>query len=97
MEKLKTYFKRAKEILKQLSNGKVADGVMRWPRPVAFALMVAMFLYGWSNPAALLAFAQAISALPADFWTVVYIVLGSIGISKGANDIAKIIGSRTKP
>lgn len=77
-----------------ISNEKAADGIMRWPRPVAFFLTVAMFLIGWFHPATLLAFAQAISALPEHFWDVIFIILGSIGVSKGANDIAKILSAR---
>jgi hypothetical protein len=76
------------------NNEKAADGIMRWPRPVAFFMMVVMFIMGWLNPIHFLGFANALAALPADFWTVCYIILGSIGISKGANDIVKIISSR---
>lgn len=92
---IKTKFTTLKNgISEVVGNEKAADGVMRWPRPVAFFMIVAMFMVGWFHPATLLAFAQAIAALPESFWTVVYIVLGSIGVSKGANDIVKIIGAR---
>lgn len=92
---IKTKFTTLKDgISNVINNEKTADGVMRWPRPVAFFMIVAMFMVGWFHPATLLAFAQAIAALPESFWTVVYIVLGSIGVSKGANDIVKIISSR---
>ncbi len=92
---IKTKFTTLKDgISNVINNEKTADGVMRWPRPVAFFLITIMFVIGWFHPATLLAFAQAIAALPESFWTVVYIVLGSIGVSKGANDIVKIISSR---
>ncbi|MCK9529449.1 MAG: 3TM-type holin [Gammaproteobacteria bacterium] len=77
-----------------ISNEKAADGIMRWPRPVAFFMIVIMFCVGWFHPATLLAFAQALAAFPESFWTVIFIILGSIGVSKGANDIVKIISSR---
>lgn len=77
-----------------VSNDKAADGIMRWPRPVAFFLIVIMFVLGWYNPATLLGFAQALAAFPESFWNVIYIILGSIGVSKGANDIAKILSAR---
>lgn len=90
----KTFSSTVSKVTGLISNEKAADGIMRWPRPVAFFLTVAMFLIGWFHPAALLAFAQAISALPDHFWDVIFIILGSIGVSKGANDIAKILSAR---
>lgn len=77
-----------------VGNDQAADGIMRWPRPVAFFMLVIMFTVGWFHPATLLLFAQALAAFPESFWTVVFIILGSIGVSKGANDIVKIIGAR---
>lgn len=77
-----------------ISNDRAADGIMRWPRPVAFFLIVVMFVFGWFNPATLLGFAQALAVFPESFWNVIYIILGSIGASKGANDIAKILTAR---
>lgn len=74
-----------------LDNEKLATATMRWPRPVAFFLLVVMFVLGWSNPAGLLAFASALAAFPADFWNVIFILLGSIAGSKGIADIAKIL------
>lgn len=92
---VKTGINKVGTITKQIiNNDKIADGIMRWPRIVAFFLMTIMFVVGWFNTAGLLAFAQAISALPADFWTAVYIILGSIGASKLGNDIVKVISSR---
>lgn len=92
---VKTGINKAGTITKKIiNNEKIADGIMRWPRIVAFFLMTIMFVVGWFNTAGLLAFAQAISALPADFWTAVYIILGSIGASKLGNDIVKVISSR---
>lgn len=86
--------KLASSIGEIVNNEKAADGIMRWPRPVAFFLIVIMFVVGWFNTGGLLAFAQAISALPSDFWTIIYIVLGSIGASKLSNDVIKVITSR---
>ena len=60
--------------------------IMSFPRPVAFFLVVLMFVYGWHSPASLLAFAHAISALPDQFWGIVGGLLASIGISKGIRD-----------
>lgn len=77
-----------------VSNDKVADGIMRWPRPTAFFLIVSMFIFGWFHPATLLAFAQAIAVLPEHFWDVIFIVLGSVAASKGVNDIAKILAAK---
>lgn len=98
MNILKKLIKKSKAVAAAikpiLSNEKAADAIMRWPRIVAFFLMTIMFVVGWFQTSTLLAFATAISALPADFWTVVYIVLGSIGASKLSNDIVKVITSR---
>lgn len=78
-----------------LNNGKIADAIMRWPRPAAFFMLVVMFFVGWHNPVTFMAFAKAISALPNPFWDVIFLILGSIGLSKGANDYAKIMSART--
>lgn len=87
-EKAKNVLESIKPIL---SNDKAADGIMRWPRPVAFFLLVVMFITGWFNPALLLSYATALAAFPTDFWNVVFIVLGSIAGSKIITDIDKII------
>lgn len=77
-----------------MDNEKNADGVMRWPRPVAFFLITIMFVVGWFHPATLLAFAQAISALPDHFFNIVYIILGSIGVTKFSKDMGNFINKK---
>lgn len=101
-DKIKAIFSWAKQTgvkignaaRKLANNEAAADGIMRWPRPVAFFMLVTMFIVGWFNPTTLMAFAQAIAVLPESFWTVVFIVLGSIGATKLSNDIIKVITSR---
>ena len=77
-----------KAIAARVSYAKTISAVMRLPRPVAFFLIVALFVTGWHSPATLLAFAQAISALPEPFWTICYGLLGSIALTKLLRDKA---------
>jgi hypothetical protein len=89
---MKDRIKKVISALKPLTdNDGMATGIMRWPRPVAFFLLVILFVVGWFNPTTLLAYASALAAFPQDFWNVVFIILGSIAGSKGMADIGKLI------
>lgn len=89
---IKDRIKKVISALKPLTdNDGMATGIMRWPRPTAFFLLVILFVVGWFNPATLLAYASALAAFPQDFWNVVFIILGSIAGSKGLADIGKLI------
>ena len=79
-----------------ISNDKLADGLMRWPRPVAFTLLIVLMIVGWHNPATLIAFAKGLSALPDRFWEVVFIILGSIATTKAARDFRGFVGGAAK-
>lgn len=81
--KAKEFFNKLKP---SLGVDALANNSMRWARPIALMLITVMFVIGWSNPATLLAFAQAIAVLPDQFWTVVYIILGSLSTTKLLRD-----------
>ena len=65
----------------------IADVAMRFVRPTAFLMTVAMFVVGWRCPDRLSAFADAISKLPDHLWTIVDVLMGSIAGTKLVRDL----------
>jgi hypothetical protein len=61
------------------------DAMMRLPRPASFLLLLVMFTIGWKHPEHLDAFAAALARLPDQLWTVIYILLGSLTVTKVVN------------
>ena len=65
----------------------LADALMRYVRPAAFIMIVAMFWEGWKQPNAFATYADALSKLPDRFWDVAFLLLGSIASTKLVRDL----------